>query len=102
MRRRGLLNAAEKDHVEVARLLLERGANIEAESKYVSKRICRYVFICVSVCPCVCLCVCICVYLSAYVCVCVCVCWSDNMYTYACGICVRVCVCVECTCSMLS
>ena len=45
--------------MEVARLLLEKGANIEAKNKYVSKRICRYVLICVSVCLCVCLCVCI-------------------------------------------
>ena len=49
--------------MEVVRLLLERGANIEAENKYVSKRTCVYV--------CMCLFVFVCVHVCVYVCVCV-------------------------------
>ena len=70
--------------MEVARLLLERGANIEAENKYVSKRtcvyVCLYVFICVCLFDCLSVCVCVCaglmIYIlmrEVYVCLCVCV-----------------------------
>jgi hypothetical protein len=56
--------ASTHGHLEVVGLLLDNGADIEAETE-----VCVYV--CVYVCMCVCVYVCMC--LCVYVCMCVCV-----------------------------
>ena len=71
-----LHDAARDGNVEVTRLFIDKGVNIQAED-YVSNRIC------ISVCLPVCLSVCLRVYLPVSLCACLCVC-------------VCMCMCVRC------
>ena len=66
-----LHNAAGNGHLEVARLLIERGAKLEAVNN-VSNITCTSVCLCVSVCLSVCLSVCQYIYWCLFgICVCV-------------------------------